>query len=772
MRSCPWWPVAVLLAGSCLIGCSHNLLKQAQQYELAGKNASALLTYQEALASTPERNQHQRSEIRTRMGVCLFNMDRLAESFDAFQKAAEGDPNNTLAHLRLGELLLSAGSTDAAREQAMLVLHSMSRNNEALALLGASWAAADNPTMAKAAYEQVLQSDPKRVKVSIALADIYNREENPQKAREILEQAADVQPGNAQPWLAIARLEEQEANGRQAEAAYRHAISVEDTPETNFRLAQFLQRAARVTEAEQALRRVDAQSHNYPVALGDFQFLSGRPGDALEQYRAALEATSVAPVRRHFWQSAKFDSGQDSNSKNRATVAARTIEAALSATNQQRGKERTASLAAIRKRLDNFRPILDRATAAVLESELALADNNVTMAQLSANAAMELAPESAAAHYVNGLVESSVGNRENANKEWQAALDNDGHYTPAHLALAEAALEGRDGKEADEHARGVVRDDPGNFHALVVFARALLLEGKPTLAAIMAQRAAALDPSSAEPSILIGEISLKIDHPAEALLAFERAVAVHPDSEEAIDGLLSVYRRGRVSYASLKKMENAAQTPPASSTLLEITGRLYADRGWYTEAIRALTEAVQADPNRTTAARVLAHLQLVTGDFAQASKVASQTVSLQQPLLDGYRADASGDWKQAIAGYERSVREGDRTGVAANNLAWLYAEHNSQLDRALSLAESAVKYSPNDPSVLDTLGYVYLQRHEYSSAVKVLETAARLSAANNSASAREVGEQIRKHLSDAYFRSGQTTAAAQIAQNHRPITMK
>ena len=771
MRASVLWAATVLLAASCLIGCSHNLINQAQQHELAGNNASAVLAYQEALSHTADSNRHQRSEILARIGECLYRMDRLAESFNEFQKAVEADPDNSLAHLRLGEMLLSTGAIDGAREQAMAVLHNMPSSTDALSLLGSTWAAAGNAAMARSVYEQVLRSDPKQAKVSIALADIYNREDNTDKAREILIQSATAQPSSALPWLALARLEEQEGNGASAEAAYRRAVSVQDAPETNFRLAQFLQRSARVPEAEQALRRVDANRRNYPIALADFQLLSGHPGDAMEQYQSALDATSPTPVQKHFWQRKSTQSQSDGNN-NRANVAARMIEASISTSNQLRGQKRSASLAVIHKRLDNFRPVLDRATTAVLEAELALADNNLVMAQWSANTAVELAPESAAAHYVNGLVATALGDRENAGKEWQAALDNDSHYTPAHLAIAEAALESGRAEEADQHARAVVRDDPGNFHGLIVFARALLTQGKPTLAAIMAHRAAALDPSSAEPSIIVGEISLKLDHPAEALLAFERAVAAHPDSEEAIDGLLSVYRRGTVSYSTLEKMENVAQSPPVSSTLLEITGRLYADRGWYSEAIRALKEALQADPNRTTAVHTLAHLQLLSGDFSEASEVAIKANSPQQPLLGAYQADSNGNWQQAIGGYERAIREGDQTGVAANNLAWLYAEHGERLDRALSLAESAVKYSPNDPSVLDTLGYVYLQRHEYTSAVKVLETASRLSAASNSPTAREASEQIRKHLSDAYFRSGQTTAAAQIAQNRRPITMK
>jgi tetratricopeptide (TPR) repeat protein len=255
------------------------------------------------------------------------------------------------------------------------------------------------------------------------------------------------------------------------------------------------------------------------------------------------------------------------------------------------------------------------------------------------------------------------------------------------------------------------------------------------------------------------------------MLAYERAVAVHPESEDAMQGLLAVYHRGAVSYSALQKMEKVAQQPPVSATLLEIAGRLYADHGWYSEAIRSLMEAVNAEPNRATAVRELARLQLATGDFAHASKLAAATSGAQEPLLHAYQADSSGDWQQAVKEYERAVIEGDQTGVAANNLAWLYAEHNAQLDRALSLAEAAVKLSPNDPSVLDTLGFVHLQRREYSSAVEVLETAARLSAATNSSANRDAAEQIRKHLSDAYFRAGQTSAATQVSQN-RGVLLK
>jgi tetratricopeptide (TPR) repeat protein len=285
---------------------------------------------------------------------------------------------------------------------------------------------------------------------------------------------------------------------------------------------------------------------------------------------------------------------------------------------------------------------------------------------------------------------------------------------------------------------------------------------------MIAHRAAVLDPSAVEPYLVIGEVALKTNRVAEALMNYERAVVTHPDSDDAMNGLLDLYRRGKISFAAIEKLERAGRQEPQSSTLLEIAGRLYADHGWYDDAIRTLSKAVEMDPRRATANRILAQLQLSTGDIAQANAVASRAGGASETLLAAFRDQQSGMWQQAAGNYERALRDGDQTGVAANNLAWLYAEHNSQLDRALELAGDATKLSPNNPAVLDTLGFVLLKRREYSSAVKILETAARLSASTPSAD-HEVIAQIRKHLSDAYYSAGQTEAASQIAQRFAPL---
>lgn len=761
----------VLLIIGFTIGCAQNQLNHALQFELEGKNATALILYQQILARTPESNA-RRAEILTRMGECLYHMDRMQEAYTTFLKAVEADPNNTAARLRMGQMLVEAGAPERAREQANAILQRTPTNTEALALLGAAWAQSGNTEMAKQAYRRVLEQDPKRVKVAIALADIYNHEDDEAKARATLTSAATAAPKNADPWLAMGRLYEQDGNSRLAEEAYRKAVSIDDAPDTNTRLAQFLQRSARIAEAEQTLRKIDSQQARYPVALADFQLLSGRPDEALQQYRRALTAASTAQPKPKRWA---FLHGQTSIAKTSEdmNIAARMVEAEIITASRVPPDHKKRAIAAIRSRLQENQARFDQATLNILQAELAMTDDNLALARLFAKAAVEMAPTSAPAHYVAGLVASSSGDDDSAQSEFQNALDQDGHFGPARLALAEDALAHNDAETADEQAREVVRENPGDLQGILIFAKALVRENKPLPAAIMAQRAAALDPTSPEPSLILGHVALKIDNHPQALLNFERALTLRPDCEEAIDGLLSVYQSGQLSYSAIQKMEKTALAPPTSATLLEITGRLYATHGWYNDAIRALKKTVVLDPKRTTAARSLAHLQSVTGDYAGATEAAMKAGVDAQTLLTAYREQSSGDWQKAAATYERALREGDQTGVAANNVAWLYAEHNSQLDRALTLAEAAAHAAPENPAFLDTLGFVHLQRREYSDAVKLLETASRISTELGQQSGnQELGEQIRKHLTQAYLCAGQTRAALKIAQRQNLVVLR
>ena len=64
----------------------------------------------------------------------------------------------------------------------------------------------------------------------------------------------------------------------------------------------------------------------------------------------------------------------------------------------------------------------------------------------------------------------------------------------------------------------------------------------------------------------------------------------------------------------------------------------------------------------------------------------------------------------AVIWYERALKVDSRAAVAANNLAWLYAEGQGNSSKALQLAQVAAEELPDNADVNDTLGWIYYKQ--------------------------------------------------------------
>jgi Flp pilus assembly protein TadD len=208
-------------------------------------------------------------------------------------------------------------------------------------------------------------------------------------------------------------------------------------------------------------------------------------------------------------------------------------------------------------------------------------------------------------------------------------------------------------------------------------------------------------------------------------------------------------------------MEHLAASDIALSSLMELAGRLFAEHGWTQDAIRCLRRASEMDGEHSSASEAMAKLLARHGQMSAAAESAARVRELST-LLAGVNAERKRDVAEAVRNYEAAVRGGDASGVSANNLAWIYAQQGRELDRALVLAKHARELAPDDPAVLDTLGVVHLARREYSNAVGVLELARTLSQSQGQRGAAVLAE-VKRHLSEAYLRAGQTGQASLLA---------
>ena len=752
---------ALLILAACSGGWRLQM-RRAERLEKDHQPASALAIYDALLPLVSRHDAALISDIQLHRGACLLDLGRAAEAFTAYNKALDADSRNLDARLRLAELFLAGGAPDKAMEDAQAYLRSRPNSADALAIVGGSLASMGRGAEAVASLQKASQLDRHNEHIALALADLYNGLDDDDDARRVLQESVRSDASHVDSWLALGRLEEQGGNNPAAETAYRSAVKAADTPRTNLRLAQFLQRTTRTREAEEILRRVDAMQPAQPTALADYELISGRAQRAEQSYAGALRQAAASAAKQP-----KHEPAPPGNSES-GTIAARLIESEITAAAESAqpspGAAPNPTLDRARRQLDEHREELDTATVNVLQAEIALAGSDLPMAMLYAQGALAVSPSSAAAHYVFGEAYARAGERALARTEWMAALGTNDDYAPARIELASLALDQNAPDDAVEFLTSVIRREPGNLRGLVLYARALAMQRRFDAAESVARRAVAVDPSSPMPHLVLGEIALAQQQLARSLIEFEQAVLLRPHAPDAIDGLTRVYRQGRLTRPMLVHMETVAGHEPRSATLMEIAGRLYADRGWSGDAMRCFRNSLAIDPTRTTAAAALARQLAASGDIESAADAAAHSGAEPAALVAAMRAHDRGDFHTAIHEYEFAVRHGDHSGVAANNLAWIYAHEGTELERALSLAHSARDLMPDSPAVMDTLGIVHLARRDYSEGVSALEKAQHLlqRLAPGDPQRRQLAPQIEQHLAEAYLRAGRSDDAAKL----------
>ena len=122
-----------------------------------------------------------------------------------------------------------------------------------------------------------------------------------------------------------------------------------------------------------------------------------------------------------------------------------------------------------------------------------------------------------------------------------------------------------------------------------------------------------------------------------------------------------------------------------------------------------------------------------------------QPKSVGPETMLGLILSQQGKREEARTHFERALAIDPRAAVAANNLAWDYANYGGNLDIALQLAQTAKSQMPDNPQVGDTLGWIYYKKGLATLAVDTLREAAR----QNPSSAG-----IHYHLGLAYLKSG------------------
>jgi len=127
-----------------------------------------------------------------------------------------------------------------------------------------------------------------------------------------------------------------------------------------------------------------------------------------------------------------------------------------------------------------------------------------------------------------------------------------------------------------------------------------------------------------------------------------------------------------------------------------------------------LSDLIAKNPESDLPLTMMATVAMAEKDYDTALEMYKRVIQLNPQNFTAYMRMASlyrnrGDIGKAIDSYEALLRVNESYGPAANDLAYLYADMNQNLDRALTLALNAKNLIPKNSDVADTLGWVYLK---------------------------------------------------------------
>ena len=90
-------------------------------------------------------------------------------------------------------------------------------------------------------------------------------------------------------------------------------------------------------------------------------------------------------------------------------------------------------------------------------------------------------------------------------------------------------------------------------------------------------------------------------------------------------------------------------------------------------------------------------------------------------MLLGTIYDMQKNFEMAEKYYRKALEVDANFAPAANNLAYLLVEYKQEVDVALGFAQDAKERFPEDPGIMDTMGWIYYKKGRYDMAIMEFE---------------------------------------------------
>lgn len=678
----------LVLAGViALTACSKNPDVQKREYFERGNKYANAKKYREAIIEYRRAVQVDARFAEARYGLAKAyeRVDDLQNAFSEYVRAADLLPGDTDLQLKTGTLLLTRGQFEDARARA----------------------------------QKVLDADPKNVDALLLVANATAGLKDLQGAMRQAEAAIKLNPTNSQTYATLGKLEMASGNAAEAERAFKRAIELAPSlTAPRLALANFYWSQGR-PETEATLTdtlQIDPNNETAHNALAILYLATGRVVQA-EPHLKAVVATSTNPEAKIFLADYYLRLQPRRFSESERLLGDHALA------NNAAAKLQMAQLRHLQGKDAEAEEIVDSVIKAAPKNGAALASKARFLigrkkpdeALVAAQAAVAAEPNLADAHFALGSAFSAKRDVAAASTAFKQVLQLNPSAFAAQTELARLQLsEGRPGEAAELAARAL-KDQPNSLDAQLVLLRARLASRDFASSTPQAKLLVSQYPGSAEVQALAGRLAFLKGADMEARAAFQRALAIDSTSVEALTGLVTLDMKQRQPAAAKTRIEAAVAKVPTDGVLLCLAAGVYESLGDAPRAEEVLHQAIAADAANLQAYDMLATLYLKQQKLDQALAQAENLAKIQPRAVGPHTMVASileqqHKLAEARKRYEQVLEINPRAAVAANNLAWLYAESGNNLDVALHLAQTAKQEMPRLSQPDDTIGWIYYKK--------------------------------------------------------------
>ncbi|MBL7106370.1 MAG: tetratricopeptide repeat protein [Phycisphaerae bacterium] len=218
-----------------------------------------------------------------------------------------------------------------------------------------------------------------------------------------------------------------------------------------------------------------------------------------------------------------------------------------------------------------------------------------------------------------------------------------------------------------------------------------------------------------------------------------------------------------------KAIEKAGSNQAYIATILQQTYSLLG----YDQSLAVINQILSVSPDSLAANNAMFNLVLMKGDFKAAIGYLDKCLSISEAgsqaesgyilkkasvLYSLYKATSDkGYLTKMIEEYERAIEKMPNNTIAMNNIAFILADEGVRLNDALGYSEKVYELAADNPSYLDTYGFVLYKNKDYQKSVEMLLSSIKQSELRSLEASWEVYE----HLAMSLEKNGEKEQAAE-----------